>query len=90
MMMAGFYGLATLFYTPTSYPDQETAQEGRPGLVDALTYTPRACPVAAVECSTAALVAKIERRPSSFKAGSSSTMSFPHLPWPWGQFQRPP
>ena len=27
-----------LFYTPTTYPDQETAQEGRPGLVGALTY----------------------------------------------------
>ena len=47
-----------LFYTPTSYPGQETAQEVRPGLVGALTYAPRACPVAAVGCSTATLAAK--------------------------------
>ena len=60
-MMAGFLGLAMLFYTPTTYPGQETAQEGRPGLVGALTYAPRACPVAAVGCSTAALAAKSER-----------------------------
>ena len=60
-MMAGFYGLAMLSYTPTTYPGQETAQEVRPGLVGALTYAPRARPVAAVECSTATLAAKIER-----------------------------
>ena len=38
-----------LFYTPTTYPGQGTAQEGLPGLVGTLTYAPRACPVAAVE-----------------------------------------
>ena len=27
-----------LFYTPTTYPNQGTAQEGRTGLVGALTY----------------------------------------------------
>ena len=46
-----------LFYTPTTYPDQGTAQEVRPGLVGTLTYAPRACPVAAVGCSAAALEA---------------------------------
>ena len=56
-MMAGVQGLAMLFYTPTTIPDQETAQEVRPGLVGALTYAPRACPVAAVGCSAAALEA---------------------------------
>ena len=66
-----------LFYTPTTYPGQGTAQKGRPGLVGALTYAPQACPVAAVGCSTAALAAKYERRPSSFMAVSSSTMSLP-------------
>ena len=50
-----------LFYTPTTSPDQETAQEVRYGLGDALPYAPRACPVAAVGCSTAALAAKTER-----------------------------
>ena len=58
-MMAVFQGLAMLFYTPTTYPGQETAQEVRPGLVSALTYAPRACPVAAVGCSAAALAAKL-------------------------------
>ena len=76
-MMAVFQGLAMLFYTPTTYPGQGTAQEGRPGLVGMLTYAPRPCPVAAVECSKATLAAKSERLPSSFMAGSSSTMSFP-------------
>ena len=56
-MMAGFKGLAMLFYTPTTYPGKVTAQEGRPGLVGALTYAPRACPVAAVGCSALALEA---------------------------------
>ena len=37
-MTARFYGLAMLFYTPTTYPGQGTAQEGRPGLGGALTY----------------------------------------------------
>ena len=60
-MMAVYYGLAMLFYTPTTYPGQGTAQEGRPGLVGALTYAVWACPVAAVECSTATLAAKAER-----------------------------
>ena len=46
-----------LFYTHTICPGQGTAQEGRPGLVGALTYAPRACPVAAVGCSAAALEA---------------------------------
>ena len=46
-----------LFYTPTTYPGQGTAQEGRPGLVGALTWAPRACPMAAVGCSAAALEA---------------------------------
>ena len=46
-----------LFYTPTTSPGQETAQEVRPGLVGALTCAPRACPVAAVGCSAAALEA---------------------------------
>ena len=56
-MMAGFYGLAMLFYTPTTYPGQETAQEVRPGLVGALMYAPRAYPGGAVGCSAAALEA---------------------------------
>ena len=55
--MAVFYGLAMLFYTPITYPDQGTAQEVRPGLVGALTWAPRACPMAAVGCSAAALAA---------------------------------
>jgi hypothetical protein len=59
--MAVFQGLAMLFYTPTTYPGQEVAQEERPGLSGALTYAPRACPVAAVGCSTATLAAKAER-----------------------------
>ena len=66
-----------LFYTPTTYPGQGTAQEGRPGLVGTLTYAPRACPVAAVGCSTATLAAKAERQPASFMAESSSAMLFP-------------
>ena len=53
--MAGVSGLVTLLYTPTSYPGQETAQKVRSGLGDALPYAPRACPVAAVGCSLAAL-----------------------------------
>ena len=60
-MMAVFYGLAMLFYTPTTYPGQEAAQGARSGLVGTLTYAPRACPVAAVGCSTATLAAKAER-----------------------------
>ena len=60
-MMAVFQGLAMLFYTPTTYPGQGTAQKGLPGLVGTLTYAPRACPVAAVGCSTATLAAKAER-----------------------------
>ena len=47
-VVAGVQGLAMLFYTPTTYPGQGTAQEGCPGLVGTLTYAPRACPVAAV------------------------------------------
>ena len=46
-----------LFYTPTTSPGQETAQEVRPDLVGALTYAPRACAMAAVGCSAAALEA---------------------------------
>ena len=63
-MMAVFQGLAMLFYTPTTYPGQGTAQEGRPGLVGALTYAHVrslwACPVDAVGCTAAALAAKTE------------------------------
>ena len=44
-----------LFYTPITSPGQDTAQEVRSGLGDALPYAPRACPVAAVGCSVAAL-----------------------------------
>ena len=43
-MMADFQGLAMLFYTPTTYPGQDTAQEVRPGLVGTLTYAPRGMP----------------------------------------------
>ena len=56
-----------LFYTPTTCPGQGAAQEGRPGLVGTLTYAPRACPVAAVECSTATLAAKAELSETTFE-----------------------
>jgi hypothetical protein len=48
-----------LFHTPTTSTDQEAVQEVRSGLGDALTYAPRACPVAAVGCSVAALAVYI-------------------------------
>ena len=50
-----------LFHTLTTYPGQGTAQAVGPDLGSALTYAPRACPVTAVGCSTAALAAKTER-----------------------------
>ena len=40
-MMARVEGLSMLFYAPTTYPGQGTAQEVRPGLVDAMLMRSR-------------------------------------------------
>ena len=65
--MAVFQGLAMLFFTPTTYPGQGTAQAVQPSVLAlvvrsrTLTYAPWACPVDAVGCTAAALAAKAER-----------------------------
>ena len=90
-MVAGFLGLAMLVYTPTTYPGQETAQEVRPGLELARSRAlARACPVAAVGCSTAALATKTERYDHRVLRLDHRLLCLFHLPWPWGQWERPP
>ena len=84
-----------LFYTPTTYPGQGTAQEDRPGLGGALTYaaTLTYALYGHVPWTRSGAPRRLWRpklRDDLRVAGLDHLVLYDfHLPWPWEQWERP-